>query len=276
MGGVAEQGYRGGPGAVPPPRGAPGAEVSPPGVVHQQWAAADLLGEQFLQVGAAGLVAGPGRLAGIEGIQAGGAPGWLVGLDEERRDPAADRVGVHCEDTVRALLVHEGQAAERVGCAEPDELGRRCRHRGTEDVREPVPHRRVGPVGRDHQVISGLQQIARLGRRGEPDVHPGLGGPLLQQGQQGLAGHGGHPVATELPALAAQPHLDLVPVGAVVGQRAAQDRIGGMDALQSCVGEHHPEPESVSRPVALEHGDLAVRVAALGQQRGQQAARAAT
>ena len=62
---------------------------------------------------------------------------------------------------------------------------------------------------------------------------------------------------------------------AVLGQRAAQHRIGGVDAVQGGVGEHHAEAERVAGPVALEHGNLAARVAALGQQRGQQAAGAA-
>ena len=62
---------------------------------------------------------------------------------------------------------------------------------------------------------------------------------------------------------------------AVLGQRAAQDRIGGVDAVQGGVGKHHAETERVAGQVALEHGNLATRVAALGQQRGQQAAGAA-
>jgi len=64
-------------------------------------------------------------------------------------------------------------------------------------------------------------------------------------------------------------------VHAVLGQGAAQDRIGGVDAVQGGVGEHHAEAERVAGLVALVHGDFAFRVAALGQQRGQQAARAA-
>ena len=62
---------------------------------------------------------------------------------------------------------------------------------------------------------------------------------------------------------------------AVLGQRAAQHRIGGVDAVQGGVGEHHAEAEGVAGPVALEYGDLTARIAALGQQRGQQAAGAA-
>jgi hypothetical protein len=61
-------------------------------------------------------------------------------------------------------------------------------------------------------------------------------------------------------------------VRAVPGQRAAQHGIGGVDAVQGGVGENHAEAERVAGPVALEHGNVATRVAALGQQRGQQAA----
>jgi hypothetical protein len=114
-----------------------------------------------------------------------------------------------------------------------------------------------------------------LGRGGEPEVHAGLLGPLLEQRQQRPAGHRGHAVAAEPPPLAAQPHLDRIPVHAVLGQRAAQHRIGGVDAVQGGVGEHHAEAERVAGPVALEYGDLTARIAALGQQRGQQAAGAA-
>ena len=52
---------------------------------------------------------------------------------------------------------------------------------------------------------------------------------------------------------------------AVPGQRAAQHGIGGVDAVQGGVGEHHAEAERVAGPVALEYGDLTARVAALGQ-----------
>jgi hypothetical protein len=64
-------------------------------------------------------------------------------------------------------------------------------------------------------------------------------------------------------------------VHAVLGQRAAQHRVGGVDAVQGGVGEHDAEAERVAGPVALVDGDLAARIAALGQQRGQQTARAA-
>ena len=60
--GVAEQGDRGPAGPVPPALGAPGAEVAPAGVVHQQRAAVDLGREELFQVGLGNLVAGAGRL----------------------------------------------------------------------------------------------------------------------------------------------------------------------------------------------------------------------
>ena len=257
---------------VPPALRAPGAEVAPPGVVHQQRAAVDLGREELFQVGLGDLVAGPGRLADVERAEARLAPGPFVGLDDERRDAVPDRVAVHREHPVRALLVHEGQPGERVRGAEPDELGRRGHHARAEHAGEPRPHLRVRAVGRDHQVVSGAKQIVGPDRRGEPEVHAGLGDPLLEQRQQRLAGHGGHAVAAEPPPLPAQPHLDRIPVHAVLGQRAPQHRIGGVDAVQGGVGEHHAEAERVAGPVALEHGNLAARVAALGQQRGQQAA----
>ena len=62
---------------------------------------------------------------------------------------------------------------------------------------------------------------------------------------------------------------------AVLGQRAAEHRIGGVDAVQGGVGKHHAEAERVPGAVALEYGDLTARITALGQQRGQQAAGAA-
>src|ERR1700749_4425333 len=89
------------------------------------------------------------------------------------------------------------------------------------------------------------------------------------------AGHRGRPVAANPPALAAQPQLDRIPVHAVLGQRAAEHRIGRVDAVQGGVGKHHAEAERVASPVALEYGDFTGRVAALGQQRREQAAGAA-
>jgi hypothetical protein len=66
--------------------------------------------------------------------------------------------------------------------------------------------------------------------------------------------------------------LDRVPVHAVPGQRAPQHRVGGVDAVEGGVREHHAEAERVARPVTLEHRDLAAGIAPLGQQRGQQPA----
>ena len=85
VGGVAEQRDRRGR-AVVPAAGAAGAEVAPPRVVDQQRVPVDLLGEELLEVGAGLLVAGAGRLGDVELVEAGRAPGLLVGLDDERRD----------------------------------------------------------------------------------------------------------------------------------------------------------------------------------------------
>ena len=236
--------------------------------------AVDLVGEQLLQVGLRLLVAWPRRLGDVELVQACRAPGVLIGLDDEGRHTVADGVAVHGEDPVRALFVHEGQPVERIAGPEPDELGRRRFNTGPEDVREPSAEARVRPVGRDHQVIPAVEQILWGHRTGEPDLHPGVQGALLEQRQQGPARYRGHAVAAERPPLTAQPYLDGIPVHAVLGQRGAQHRIGGIDPLQRRVGEHDAEPEGIAGLVALEHGDLTARIAALGQQRGQQPSRA--
>jgi hypothetical protein len=248
---VAEQRDRSRRQGVPAP-GAAGAEVAPAGVVGQQPASVDLLGEQLLQVSLADRVAGPRWLRHVELVEPGAAPGRLVGLDDERRGVGRDGVAVHGEDAVRAAFVDEGQAVEEVVGAEPDELGLRRVDLGIDA--ELVADPGAGAVGGDHQVE--VAELIEIHRRGEVQSGTERAGPVLHDGQQGAPGDRGHAVAAAPDPLPLDPHLDVVPVPAVLGQRLAQHRVGVVDAGQGAVGEHHPEAERVVGPVALEHGDL--------------------
>ena len=58
-------------------------------------------------------------------------------------------------------------------------------------------------------------------------------------------------------------------------QRLSEHRVCPVDSVQGPVGEHHPEAERVIGPVALEDGDLGVRVGAAHECREEQPARAA-
>jgi hypothetical protein len=68
--------------------------------------------------------------------------------------------------------------------------------------------------------------------------------------------------------------LDVVPIGEVTGDRAVAFAVIGLEGVERLVGEHHPEPERVVRPVALEYGDARGRPRLLQQDREIEAGRA--
>lgn len=204
----------------------------------------------------------------VEGVEAGRGPGVGVGLDDERAQRVADRIGVGGEHAVWAVLVDEGEPVEHVGGAEPDELRARHLRRRSEVVGEQGAEAAVGAVAHDDQVeVVQFGEVADLVL--ETHLHALGPGPVLQQAQQRLADHGRHAHAADALPCAVHADLDVVPVSAVLLQRLAEDGVGGVDGVEGGVGEDHSEAERVVGAVAFEDHDFGVGSAPL-QQRGEE------
>ena len=258
-----------------PARRAASAEVAPARVVREQRAALQLLGEELGDVGAGLLVGRPGGQRDVELVQAGRAPGGLVGLDDEGAHVGRDRVGVHGEVAVLIATVQEGETVEHAIGAEPDELGGGLLDRMAEPlIADRGAEGRVGAVAcHDHIVVAELRRVGH--ELAEAHVDASGGGLLLQQAEQGAAVDRGHAVAAEGARLALRDDVDGLPALAVLREPIREYRVGGLDLAQRGVGEHDAEAEGVIRLVALEERDLPLGAALLHERREEQTTGAA-
>ena len=85
-------------------------------------------------------------------VQPGAPPGLLVALDDPGAQPVVERVGVHLEQPVLALLEDEGERVERL--VVPSQLKRHWRQssRARKCVGVRLAHRAVDAVGAEDQV----------------------------------------------------------------------------------------------------------------------------
>ena len=100
--------------------------------------------------------------------------------------------------------------------------------------------------------------------------------PALQDVQQFLATHGGESIAADGHRLSVDHDVDVVPIREGLTHVIEGRAIGGLDAAQGLVTEHHAESESVVGSIALPHGDLRRRVELLDQAGEVEPARAGT
>lgn len=155
------------------------------------------------------------------------------------------------------LPVNEGEPIELVCRAEPDELGSRGLGGVAQAVAELFAGGRVGAVSADNHIeVIELRQIGDVLAKARIDAD--ICRPVLHELQEGLAVNGGHAVAGERLLFTFEPDLDVLPVGAVVPEAVADNRIGVVDPVQRCVGEDDAEAEGVSCLVPLKEHDVGV------------------
>ena len=83
-----------------------------------------------------------------------------------------------------------------------------------------------------------------------------LAGALLKEPQQGRARAAAEAIAADAMSLALEVDFDVVPIGEIVSDRPVGLAVVFLERRQRFVGKHHPEPERIVGPVALEYGDL--------------------
>ena len=99
----------------------------------------------------------------------------------------------------------------------------------------------------------------------EPDSE--LARPLLEDVEQPLAADADEAVAGRADRLAVDMDLDIVPMGELVADDGARDRIVGHQILDRLVGEDDAPAERVVGPVALIEVDLVRGIAQLHRNR---------
>ncbi len=101
----------------------------------------------------------------------------------------------------------------------------------------------------------------------EMEADPELAGALLEDAQQPLAADADEAVAGRAHRLAVDMDLDIVPMGELVLDDGARDRIVGHQILDRLVGEDDSPAERVVGSVALEKVDVVRRLAQLHRNR---------
>ena len=207
-------------------------------------------------------------------VEAGLQPHVFGCLDDEGGGVIVVAVGVRLEPAVLGFFEREREGLEQLVRAEPDEAAAphvdvrlvRCRVLGTDAAVEPV-------AGDDEVGVDVRRVVLHVGLEHQLDAQ--LLAACLQDVEQALAADAAEAVATRAHLVAADVHLDVVPVVEGVEDLRRGVRVGSLQVAERLVGEHDAPAEGVVGPVALDHGDVVRRVLALHQKREIQAGRAA-
>ena len=163
-------------------------EVGPLAVVHQERVALELFGEDLLHellgVGVADARCG-GRSVEVSSPAARQVASSVSTMKE--CSPSPYGIGVRGEGAERGPDKREGHHLERRPGAEPDVLAGARLVPGAETVGEGASGGGVGAVGRHHQVVP-VDQRESVGPLLETELGPRVGGLLLEDGEQRLAG----------------------------------------------------------------------------------------
>jgi hypothetical protein len=221
---------------------------------------------------------GDGRVD-VESLEPRGAPRAFVALDDERRVPGVEPVGVSLKYAVRVLDEQEGEGVEQAGRPEPDEAGVADVQVGTERVGVVPPDGAVHAVRRDDQVGVGqpelreVRVIAHVSAKAQ--LRAELARPAGEDLKQRTAGDAGEAVPARGDDRSLDVDVDVVPSHEGAGDLGVGLGLGGAEGLERLLREHDPPPVRVVRPVPLEHHDLVRRVRALHENGEVQAGRPA-
>src|SRR5450755_1113664 len=148
--------------------------------------AAKICGEQLL--------AELHRLTCVGAIEAMRLPGLLACLDDDRRQVAAELIGMNLKPAVRGFLEREGKGREFLRRTEPHEAAFAHVDMGFKDVCIAIARRAVDAVGGDDEIrVSELDVVRDLVLEGL--LYSELCRALLQQRQQAHAANAAEPVA---------------------------------------------------------------------------------
>ena len=182
------------------------------------------------------------------------------------------------EPPVLGLFEREGEGVECLVRAEPDEAAFAQVDVGLVHVGVARADAAVETIAGDHQVSLVLRgQRLVVGRVGlEDQVDAQFEAALLQDVQQALAADAAEAVAAgaHLPAL--EEDLDVIPMVERLPDHPRRAGLGHLEIGQRLVAQHHAPAEGVEGAVALDHGDLELRMPRLHQQSEVQPRGAAT
>src|SRR5215204_1309179 len=216
-----------------------------------------------VEVGLEDLLHEGDALVGPELVEAQALPGLRRAFDYAGAGVFVKAVGVDPDPTGSRLLEREGEGVEDLVGAEPDELIGPHVHVRPKLFPVELAHPAVYPIaGNDEVRIPEPAEILNLPL--ELHVYPEVGRPCGQDVQQLLASYPHEPVpAGATDALPRDEHLDVVPVGEVVGDLLRANRVVLAQILKRLIREHHAPAERHPSRVALNHGDFVVRIAQL-------------
>ena len=222
--------------------------------------AAEVLGEQLLAEGD-----GFGLLHLVEAVR---LPDFFGRLHDEGRGVVVELIGMGLEPAVLGLLEGEGEGLEGLVRAEPDEAAFAQVDVGLVDVGVALADAAVEAVAGDDEVGVVLRRerlvVGRIGF--EHQVHAQRDAALLQDVEQPLAADAAKAVAARAHGAALEEDLDVVPVMEGFTDEPGRAGFGCRQVGQRLVAEHHAPAEGVEGPVALQHGNLELRMARLHQE----------
>ncbi|EWS64060.1 hypothetical protein Y695_02702 [Hydrogenophaga sp. T4] len=210
-------------------------------------------------------------------FKAVGLPHIFRRFDDEGRGLIVKLVGVGLKPAVFGLFECKREGVKGLPGAEPDEAAFARVDVGPVSGFVARADAAVEAVAGDHEVgVVLLSERLVVGHVGfEHQIHTQRQATFLQDVEQALAADADEAVTGGAHAAVFVEDFDVVPVVEGVGHLLRRLRVGALQVLQRLVRKHHPPAKGVERPVALDHRDLQVRVAALHEQAEIEARRAA-
>src|SRR5438445_2028773 len=212
------------------------------------------------------------RLGVIHPAESRPVPGELIAFDDKGAHRPSVAVMVSDKRTVLVAAEGEREAVERLRGAVPREaVGEQLDPRLKQLLQCPS-HQRIRSVSPDDDV-GAIELLERRHGAAIPDFHAGVTAQFSQDFLERKTPDGGKAVAVDVDALVAVHDALHRPALHRRLHDIRELRLIALEKRQRAVGEHHPE--SVGRPFGILLGDLDPpgRIAALGEQREQEAGR---
>jgi len=218
------------------------------------------------------------RLVRWHPVEAGGAPRRLVALHDEGRGLLVEAVGVRLVDRVATLHEGEGERVEEAPRAEPGEAGVPHVEVRLEAIRVLRADPAVHSVRRDdkidvHEAVFGERAIV-VQVHAEAYLGAQLLRPVLKHAEQLRPRDPAETVAAGGDGAATDVHVDVVPVGEPLGDRAIARLVGRTQVAQGLIGEDHAPAVGGIRRVSFQHDHPVPGIGALHQEGEIEAGRA--
>ncbi len=194
-------------------------------------------------------------LLGAVAVQAVRSPSLLARLDDDRGELIAELVGMDLEPAMLGFLERKRKSCECLARAQPNEAAL-----ADGDVR--LEYRRMLRADLAVHTIGGDDEIGIGERRQIVDfrlkvfLHAQRSRSLLKDIEQPAPADAAEPMTARSDGLAAEMHLDIVPVMKIPVDGIVRPGVGRPESRHGLVRENDPPAEGVVGPIALVHLDF--------------------